>query len=307
MTRDLWITFGLDDVLQTKDPFLHNANSAFRREDLLASPFDETLTNIEDRSWGQEQINLGRKIYYKANATVYHDHGIHQTGSLRRLQGVIGMMDKIHEEKASVDSYYGAGLKFTEPKKVLILMLSDRYGLTDIECLRDKAAVIRNNFSGWDVICMPSRREFVAEIDDLGFKWRANRIDCPDKFGNSLIEDLSVVVEELSSGSEFWDVVAFFDIRNEVPAKKLLIDAETKLMSEATDFVFGGERIYIAENYKGDEAKHTLRESGWSKFFDSEELSPITELSPSRLLIARVTSISRDLQPFKNYSVVDLT
>ena len=30
--RDLFITFGLDQKLQSKDPFFHNANSAIRKE-----------------------------------------------------------------------------------------------------------------------------------------------------------------------------------------------------------------------------------------------------------------------------------
>ena len=36
--RDLWLTFGLDDVLQKKEPFLHNANAAYRACDLLEEP-----------------------------------------------------------------------------------------------------------------------------------------------------------------------------------------------------------------------------------------------------------------------------
>ena len=50
--RDLEITFGLDKRYHIKDAFFHNANSAFKRETLIKYPFDENLTNIEDRGMG---------------------------------------------------------------------------------------------------------------------------------------------------------------------------------------------------------------------------------------------------------------
>ena len=78
--RDLWLTFGKDDRMQIKDPFLHNGNSAYRRKDLIKNPFSEEMTNIEDRGWASKELGKGRKIFYTASAKVYHDHGIHQTG-----------------------------------------------------------------------------------------------------------------------------------------------------------------------------------------------------------------------------------
>jgi len=61
--RDLFITFGLDQKLQSKDPFFHNANSAIRKETLDQIPFDERLTNIEDRDWGKKIIKKGYTSY----------------------------------------------------------------------------------------------------------------------------------------------------------------------------------------------------------------------------------------------------
>ena len=52
--RDLITTFGLDKKVQIKDSFFHNANSAFRRNVWDRFPFDEGLTNIEDRVWGEQ-------------------------------------------------------------------------------------------------------------------------------------------------------------------------------------------------------------------------------------------------------------
>ena len=76
--RDLLTIFGLDKKIQLKDTFFHNANSAFRREIWKKIPFNEKITNIEDRLWGEKVISNGLKIIYEPAASVYHFHGVHQ-------------------------------------------------------------------------------------------------------------------------------------------------------------------------------------------------------------------------------------
>ena len=51
--RDLLIVFGLDRRIQEKDYFFHNANSMIPRSVWEEFPFDEQVTNIEDRVWGR--------------------------------------------------------------------------------------------------------------------------------------------------------------------------------------------------------------------------------------------------------------
>ena len=63
--RDLEITFGLDKRYHIKDAFFHNANSAFKRETLIKYPFDENLTNIEDREWAKRVISQGMINVYE--------------------------------------------------------------------------------------------------------------------------------------------------------------------------------------------------------------------------------------------------
>jgi len=96
--RDLLLVFGLDKKIQNKDSFFHNANSIIKKELWLKSKFDPEITNIEDRIWGQEMINLGYKLVYEPSASVYHYHGIHQDGNIERLNNVV----KIIENMASV-------------------------------------------------------------------------------------------------------------------------------------------------------------------------------------------------------------
>src|SRR3989338_6117868 len=47
--RDLALVFGLDRKIQLKDSLFHNANSMIRRDVWERAPFDEGVTNIEDR------------------------------------------------------------------------------------------------------------------------------------------------------------------------------------------------------------------------------------------------------------------
>jgi glycosyltransferase involved in cell wall biosynthesis len=92
--RDLLITFGLDKIVQTKDTFFHNANSALRRSVWDEIPFDEKITNIEDRIWAHEIIKRGYKIIYEPDASVYHYHGIHQNMDPARCEKIVEILER---------------------------------------------------------------------------------------------------------------------------------------------------------------------------------------------------------------------
>jgi CMP-N-acetylneuraminic acid synthetase len=94
--RDLLVTFGLDRRVQRRDPFFHNANSIIRRELWERYPFDEEVSNIEDRVWGQRMIDAGFALLYEPEAAVYHYHGIHQRGpGDERAEGVARVMEQL--------------------------------------------------------------------------------------------------------------------------------------------------------------------------------------------------------------------
>ncbi len=93
--RDLAIIFGLDRKIQIKDSFFHNANSALRRSTWERFPFDETVTNVEDRVWGTQVIGAGLKIVYEPTASVYHYHGIHQGRNIERAERVVQILDNL--------------------------------------------------------------------------------------------------------------------------------------------------------------------------------------------------------------------
>ena len=92
--RDLLLVFGQDKRVQYKDYFFHNANSMFTRKIWEKFPFNEEVTNIEDRVWGKEVISEGYHIIYEPEASVFHHHGLHQGNELKRAKGVVSIIEK---------------------------------------------------------------------------------------------------------------------------------------------------------------------------------------------------------------------
>lgn len=94
--RDLLNVFGLDKRIQVKDSFFHNANSMIRRAIWQKVPFDDKVTNIEDRVWAKEILRQGYKIVYEPEASVYHYHGIHQDNNPQRCYNVVKILEALN-------------------------------------------------------------------------------------------------------------------------------------------------------------------------------------------------------------------
>lgn len=105
--RDLKIVFGNDKRIQKKDYFFHNANSAIRASLLRKYPFSEKATNIEDRIWAKQILDLNKnfQIIYEPRAAVFHHHGLHQSNNKKRLDGVIKIMKNIENENLYPDEF----------------------------------------------------------------------------------------------------------------------------------------------------------------------------------------------------------
>ena len=99
--RDMMLVFGLDQKIQTKDSFFHNANSILHRSLWNKVPFDSEISNIEDRIWAQEMLNMGYKIAYEPGASVYHHHGIHQDGNIERCNNVVQIIQNMQIDQSS--------------------------------------------------------------------------------------------------------------------------------------------------------------------------------------------------------------
>jgi len=96
--RDLITVFGLDRKVQLKDSFFHNANSMIRRDIWEKIPFDEQISNIEDRLWARDILKAGYKIIYEPEASVYHWHGIHQNQNKERCTNVVKIIENLNGE-----------------------------------------------------------------------------------------------------------------------------------------------------------------------------------------------------------------
>jgi rhamnosyltransferase len=122
--RDLLLVFGLDKKIQMKDSFFHNANSILRRELWEIVPFDNQTTNIEDRLWAAEMLNLEFKLAYNPDASVYHYHGIHQDGNKERCNNVVRIIQDMNSSSKSEAQLDAKSLNI-----VAIIPIKDEDGL----------------------------------------------------------------------------------------------------------------------------------------------------------------------------------
>ena len=96
--RDLLTVFGLDKKTHKKDPFFHNANSSFLKSTWKKYPFDEKISNIEDRIWAKKVLNNGYIIKYEPTASVFHYHGINQDRDYERCAKVVNILENIFND-----------------------------------------------------------------------------------------------------------------------------------------------------------------------------------------------------------------
>lgn len=72
--RDLHGLFGSSSHILVDEPRGNNGNSAIRKDLWENQPFDETLTGLEDVDWARKVEQHGFRVYYAADAPVYHVH-----------------------------------------------------------------------------------------------------------------------------------------------------------------------------------------------------------------------------------------
>ena len=124
--RDLWTIFGMDRKVQRRDSFFHNANSMLRRDVWEKIPFDEKLTNIEDRFWAKKVLENGYTVIYEPEASVYHWHGIHQNGDELRCKNVVRLIethDLNRSDSSAVTPAAGLNIAAIIPVKGLTLTM----------------------------------------------------------------------------------------------------------------------------------------------------------------------------------------
>ena len=66
--------FPNQNIWDQSHPFSNNANAAVLKSVWQESPYDETLTGLEDLDFAKKALDKGHKIAYVADAPVVHVH-----------------------------------------------------------------------------------------------------------------------------------------------------------------------------------------------------------------------------------------
>ncbi len=138
--RDLLTTFGLDPKIQKKDPFFHNANSALRKELWERFPFDETVTNVEDRVWAKKILSEGFNIFYEPEASVFHYHGINQDMDPERCASVVKIMENLFENKDSENNGSSLSINLSNISVCAIIPIKGKLIMNKDICLLEYTA-----------------------------------------------------------------------------------------------------------------------------------------------------------------------
>jgi len=72
--RDLELAFGAMSHILLDEAKGNNGNAAIRRDLWLDQPFDEDLPGMEDIDWARKAESNNHRVYYAADAGVYHVH-----------------------------------------------------------------------------------------------------------------------------------------------------------------------------------------------------------------------------------------
>ncbi|PPR49225.1 MAG: hypothetical protein CFH15_01313 [Alphaproteobacteria bacterium MarineAlpha5_Bin5] len=236
--RDMFLLFGLDKKIQKKDSFFHNANSCIIKSILEKIPFDNKVSNIEDRLWAEKVIKKGYKILYQPKSSVYHHHGVHQDDNVNRLEQVVKIVDKhIRPNKGKIN-----------PKELNIL------GLIPIKGLSKK---INNQYLLKYTISSLKKSKYINDIiistDNILTKKIAIKLGAkvpflrPKKYSSpktSLEKVQQYIVNKLEKNFLFPDI--FFHLEETFPFRENdLIDSMIeKLLNEGFDTVIAARKEF---------------------------------------------------------------
>jgi len=226
--RDLIITFGLDKRIQKKDPFFHNANSAFTRDIWQKYPFDNKVTNIEDRLWGKKVIDQGYHIIYEPEASVYHHHGIHQDGDKKRLRNIIRILEKNQfiENKYNIDDKLDCCA-------IVPVMGDPPLMNTKIKALDYTIRSIKESKTITHSVLAADSLSLIEEAKDLGFDFIIHRPVSLSSPYITVIDVLKYALEELSFKDLHPQVATFISVTYPFRPKKL-IDEVVNMLIESS-------------------------------------------------------------------------
>ena len=230
---DLYAVYRAESKIQRIDGFFNNANSVVPRHVWETLPFDESVTNVEDRVWGQSLIESGLAIAYVADAAVFHHNGMHRSTTRRDQKPTVSILeDRVLE---------------TSNFKI------DRYS----ELFRGRIAPFLVSEASKEPVLLEEIRQFSALLSR--HEWGEYRVlsdlDCnhPNVVSRSaiglresdsvleLIQNLAKFIKQEQPESQY---LGFFVARMGFPEEYLLNGLVSGIVKEGADFSFIASREF---------------------------------------------------------------
>ena len=271
--RDLLNLFGLDKKIQVKDSFFHNANSAIRREIWEKFPFNEDVTNIEDRVWGDEIIKSNFKIIYEPLASVYHWHGIHQDLNPGRAKNIVRIMENLEN--------LSSGKAVLSPSDQKILAIIPIRGKTKNfggeSLLKTTINSIRESKFVNEILVSTDNEETAEIAKKLGVSVPFIR---PRELSENFVDIFEVVrfsISELDKRGSFFDIIIIITENYPLRQQGVIDKMIYKFVSEGLETLIAGKEETRGAFLKKEEDL-TLLEEGFMP----------RDLKESRLIIGMV-------------------
>ena len=236
--RDLITIFGLDKKIQIKDSFFHNANSAFRRDIWKQYPFDEKVTNIEDRVWGEKVIQQGFQLIYEPKASVYHWHGINQNMDQQRAKSIVRILE-------SLDTFNKKGQHQT-PEDLDILAVIPVKGnmliLNDQPLIRHTIDSAKKSKFITDIAVATDNNELAAYVKNNGIELVLKRPESLSEEYIDIFDVVSYVTNTLEKQNKRYDVIVLLEEIYPFRKEGVIDSMINQLVLEGYDTVVAGQK-----------------------------------------------------------------
>lgn len=263
--RDLLNIFGLDRRVQIRDTFFHNANSMIPRSIWERFPFNESITNIEDRLWGQEVINAGFKIVYEPEASVFHYHGIHQDNRPDRARNVVRILES-HIADFNPDQH---GSPFDHTKNEVCAIIPMRSSNSDlafeIQLLERTLHSLQASSYIKRIIIATDNPQLAAVAIELGVEapfLRPAELSLPNKRVDLVLQ---YYLNSLEADGYFPDLLLSLSITYPFRPVRLIDDLIERLVEGGFDTVMAGIPEYRSCWQKTDVGYHEVTDSSMAR------------------------------------------
>jgi len=236
--RDLLTVFGRDKKLQIKDSFFHNANSSFTRKIWEKFPFDENVTNIEDRVWGEKVIASRFNIIYEPTASVYHWHGINQDLDVDRAKKIVRILESLESFSTNNFKQDLSNLKILAiiPVKGKTLKLKNKTLVERTINLAHESDLIT------DVVVATDNQHTADIAIEHGAEVPFIRPNELSEDYVSIFKVLQFTLEKLEDNNKYYDLVILLEEIYPFRSKNLIDDMIHKFVNGGFDTVFAGQQ-----------------------------------------------------------------